>query len=99
MKKKLMLFCNFINIIMIVIILFVILSAVLNLEVLIDFFTSELFLDIRMIMVIPVFILWINNLVIWSKYDKSLGRFFMLFFLNGFYNPFYYRMVLKNKWQ
>jgi hypothetical protein len=41
---------------------------------------------------------WIWNIVIWSKQDKKIGRFFALFFLPGLYTLFYYRIVLKNNW-
>ena len=41
---------------------------------------------------------WIWNIVIWSKRDKKIGRFFALFFLPGLYTLFYYRIVLKNNW-
>ena len=42
------------------------------------------------------FLIW--NIVIWSKRDKKVSRFFALFFLPGLYALFYYRIVLKNKW-
>lgn len=41
---------------------------------------------------------WIWNIVIWSKRDKEIRRFFALFFLPGLYTLFYYRRVLKNSW-
>jgi hypothetical protein len=61
--------------------------------------SDELFNQIRMVLVIPVIVLWVNNLMVWSKKDKHVGRFFLLFFLNGLYSPFYFRKILKHKWQ
>jgi len=45
-----------------------------------------------------VLIFWIWNIIIWSKRDKKIGRFFALFFLPGLYTLFYYRHVLRNNW-
>ena len=58
----------------------------------------ETITTIRMLIASLVFAFWIWCLVIWSKHDKKIGRFLLLFFLIGFYTLFYYRIVLKNKW-
>ena len=42
------------------------------------------------------FLIW--NIVIWSKRDKKVGRFFALFFLPGVYTIYYYWIVVKNNW-
>jgi len=100
MKKKLLMVCYIINILMVSLIVVVILAALLRLKNLLDFvFFDETFLLIRMILTVPILVLWINNLIIWSKKDKSIMRFFLLFFLNGIYSPFYFRKILKNNWQ
>jgi hypothetical protein len=52
----------------------------------------------RMIAAYFVFAFWIWNIIIWSKSDKKIARFFALFFLLGIYTLFYYRIVLKNNW-
>ena len=65
---------------------------------LIKFFNSEMIVNIRMLLTIPVIILWIKNLQIWSKKDKNISRFFLLLLLTGFYSPFYFKRILKNNW-
>ena len=52
----------------------------------------------RMNAAFGVFIFWIWNLIIWSKRDKNIYRFFALFFLIGIFTLYYYFIVLKNKW-
>ena len=92
--------CYFINILMVALVLFTILAALFRFKGFLDYvFFDETFLQIRMVLTIPILVLWINNLIICSKKDKSIKRFLLLFFLNGLYNPFYFRKVLKNNWQ
>ncbi|MDP4209192.1 MAG: hypothetical protein Q8928_10300 [Bacteroidota bacterium] len=100
LKKKLLFFCFIANLFMIAIYLSVIIAAFFKFQKYIDyiFFDVE-FANIRMFLTIFVFILWINNLIVWSKRDKNLGRFFILFFFIGIYSPFYFIKILKNKWQ
>lgn len=77
-----------------------ILAALFRLKGFLDYvFFDETFIQIRMVLTIPIIVLWINNLIVWSKNDKGIGRFLLLFFLNGLYNPFYYRKIQKNNWQ
>jgi hypothetical protein len=47
---------------------------------------------------ISVIAFGIYNIIIWSKFDKHLGRFFALFFLLGLYTPFYFKKAIKNGW-
>jgi hypothetical protein len=100
MKRFIILTCYYINIIMVALILFVVIAALFQMKSVLDYiFFNKLFLQIRLILTVPVLVLWINNLMIWSKRDKSISRFLLLFFFNGIYNPFYYRLILKNHWQ
>jgi ABC-type protease/lipase transport system fused ATPase/permease subunit len=62
-------------------------------------FFDETFVNIKMIFTIPIFILWVYDMIIWSKHDKHVGRFFLIFFLLGIYGPFYFRRIVKNGWQ
>lgn len=64
-----------------------------------DFYNSAVVTEIRSVLTIPIFILWIYNFVIWSKRDKNIIRFFFLLLLNFFYNPIYFRMSKKRGWQ
>lgn len=99
-KRKVLLFCFYINLLMIILFFIIIIAALLRMQSFLDYvFFDETFINIRMILTIPIFVLWVNNLIIWSKHDKHIGRFFLLFFLIGIYSPFYFRKILKNKWQ
>jgi len=84
---------------MVALVVVTILAALFRFKVFLDYvFFDETFIQIRMVLTIPILILWIYNLIVWSKKDKSIGRFLLLFFLNGLYNPFYFRRILKNNW-
>lgn len=99
MKRNLLMACYFINILMVALVVVTILAALFRFKVFLDYvFFDETFIQIRMVLTIPILILWIYNLIVWSKKDKSIGRFLLLFFLNGLYNPFYFRRILKNNW-
>lgn len=52
----------------------------------------------RMNITVFVFLFLIWNIIIWSKRDKKITRFFALFFLPGLYTFYYYNLVIKNKW-
>lgn len=56
------------------------------------------FMQIRLGITIPLIFFWIWNIIIWSKKDKKVNRFFALFLLNGFYTLYYYKLVIKNNW-
>ena len=51
---------------------------------------------LRAFSLLLLLILWIKCLVIWAKYDKNILRFFLLFFLHGFYILYYYPKLRKN---
>lgn len=97
--KKLLMLCYITNILMVMGLAILILSILFKIDFILNYVSTDSFTQIRMILTIPVFVLWVNNLILWSKKDKSVGRFFLLFFLNGLYNPFYFRRILKNEWQ
>jgi hypothetical protein len=99
MKKTFLLFCYYANILMLALFAMIILAALLGLGLLLDIvFFNETAIMIRTLLSVPVFILWVYCLVIWGKQDKDIGRFFLLFFLIGFYSPFYFRKSLKKQW-
>lgn len=98
MKKTILTICYYINAALLILVLLLLIAVLFNFNGILDYVLSESFLNMRMLVNIPIIILWIFNMVFWSKHDKNIGRFFLLFFLNAFYNPFYYRRVLKNKW-
>jgi hypothetical protein len=92
--------CYWINILTIAFYIFIIFAALLRMHSFLHYvFYDPSFLNIRMAFAIPIVILWINNLIVWSKKDKNIGRFFVLFFLMGIYSPFYFKKILKNNWQ
>lgn len=99
MKKNLLIFCYIINILMVVGLLILIFSILFKIDSILNYSSSDSFTNIRTILTIPVFVLWINNLIVWSKKDRNVGRFFLLFFLNGLYNPLYFNRILKYEWQ
>ncbi len=99
-RRIVLLFCYYINLLMIILFFIIIIAALLRMQSFLDYiFFDETFINIRMILTVPIFVLWINNIIIWSKHDKHIGRFFLLFFLIGVYSPFYFRKILRNKWQ
>ncbi len=99
-KRKVLLFCYYINLFMIILFFIIIIAAFLRMQSFLDYiFFNETFINIRMILTVPIFVLWVNNIIIWSRHDKHVGRFFLLFFLIGVYSPFYFRKILRNKWQ
>jgi cytochrome c biogenesis factor len=99
MKKKFLIICYIINLLMIPIVLLypVILLNIKRISAF-SSLTDDYFMNIRLLLTIPVFILWIYCLIIWSKKDKVIYRFLLLLVLNGLYTPFYYYRILKNKW-
>ena len=97
MKKNILQLCYYINIFMLVVIGIVVIAVILRQKNILDFiFFDKFFLVFRMLMTIPVLILWIYNIKIWSRRDKQIRRFLLLFFFNGLYNPFYYRKAVKS---
>jgi len=99
MKRNFFSVCYYINILMLLVFCIVFISPIFFRSAhLIKFFNSEMIVNIRMLLTVPVIILWIKNLQIWSKKDKNINRFFLLFLLSGFYSPFYFKRILKNNW-
>ena len=99
-KRKVLLFCYYINLFMIILFFIIIIAAFLRMQSFLDYiFFNETFINIRMLLTVPIFVLWVNNIIIWSRHDKHVGRFFLLFFLIGVYSPFYFSKILRNKWQ
>lgn len=65
----------------------------------IDFYYNSTFISsLRLFGAIPVLVLWLMCIRIWSEKDKKASRFFLLFFLIGFFTIFYFRKALKEKW-
>ncbi len=78
---------------------FVLVFAVLfHIQSVESFIYSPIFNSIKTIISLIVLIFWIYNLILWSKYDKKIGNFLLLFFLIGIYTPFYYLKAVRNKW-
>jgi len=100
LKLKLLVICYWINILTLALYAFIIIGALLRMQSFLDYvFFDSTFLNIRMALTIPIIILWVNDLIVWSKHDKHIGRFIALFFFIGIYSPFYFKRILKNKWQ
>lgn len=100
MKKNLLMACYIINTSMVILVVVTILAALFRLKGFLDYvFFDETFFLVRMVLTLPILILWINNMIVWSRNDKNIMRFLLLFFLNGLYNPLYFKKILKNNWQ
>gem|GEM_PF-6221490 len=63
-----------------------------------EYFYGEDFYSTRTILVIPCILFWIYNLYLWSKFDKNVIRFFLLFFFNALYSLYYFKRAKKLKW-
>lgn len=93
MKKKFLFFCYYWNIGLLIFYLVFILSILFKQDSIKVFFTNDTLLIIRQFLNIPILILWIFNISFWSKNDKNVKRFFLIFFLNAIYNPFYFKRI------
>jgi hypothetical protein len=98
MKKILLEFCFWVNLLVYLLLIILFIEMIGNTELVSQFFTEGRLSEYRMLLNIPILILWIYNIVVWSKNDKKTLRLILIIFLNGFYNPFYYRMAVKKKW-
>ncbi len=67
-------------------------------EVKSEFLSNPTLLVFRGISLVFLVILWIKCLIVWSKKDKGIGRFLLLFFLHGLYTLFYYPRAIKQNW-
>ena len=80
------------NIIVILVYLVVIFLGYLGpFEDLAKWFNSEQIANFRLLANIPILIFWIKLIVHWSKGEKKVWEFLLLFFLIGWYTVFYYR--------
>ncbi len=96
--KRLFATCYYINVFMLIVVLFTTVATVINPTFFMEITGSELYISLRHLFSIPMVVLWVWCLVLWSKYDKKISRFFLLFFLMGFYPVLYYHRVKKNNW-
>lgn len=91
--------CFYLSVIQIAVILSIIPATIFNYESYYNlYFYNSTFYAIRSFLSLPALILWISMLILWSKFDKNIGRFFMLFFLIGIYSLFYYRRAERSGW-
>ena len=97
MKRVLLEICFGINVLLCLAIVPLLLTVLLGNDSIYSFLKSESGYPLRLLN-IPLLILWVNNFVIWSKKDKNMGQLALLLFFNFYYNPFYYRSAVKNKW-
>jgi len=98
MKKIILKMFFLVNVLMFAMYLLVLLAAIFEANNLLRYFASDSFSNIRVMIALPVMILWVYTLIAWSRFDKNIGRFLMLFFLIGLYSPFYYLKMVKNNW-
>jgi hypothetical protein len=63
-----------------------------------NFFVSDVGVNIRSVLSIMVFVLWIYSIYVWSKFDKKALRLILLIFLNAFYMLFYFRKIVNEGW-
>ncbi len=92
-------FCFYINLLLIIQVISTFFASLLSINEYLTFsFYNQSFNIVRSIASAFTFILWIFLLVIWSKRDRQIGRFFLLFFLIGTYTLFYYRIAKKKNW-
>lgn len=100
MKMKSVIYvCYIINLLMVLLLVFVFIAMLLKLDAVLRFvFLDNTFMNIRLVLTIPILILWVHNLIVWSRKDKNVGVFFLLFFFSAIYNPFYYNRIIKKGW-
>ena len=97
--QKLIYLCYWINILALLLYIFIIIAALFQMDSFINYvFYDPTFLNIRLIIGVPILVLWVFDMIKWSKHDKHVGRFFLIFFLIGIYAPFYFRKIVKNNW-
>ena len=98
MKKLFFRICYYVNVLMLFVTFVIITVGFFNLEWISTIINGDTFIYLRFLLSIPMVILWVWCLLIWSKHDKKISRFLLLFFLMGFYPIFYYHKVIKNNW-
>lgn len=96
MKKNMIYLCYYINVMTIGLYAIVILVSIITMSNKpIDFINTELMLNIRLIVNIPIIVLLVYNIQMWSKYDRKLSRLLLLIFFIGLYNPIYFNKLKK----
>ena len=98
MKRLLLEFCFWVNIFVYLILIVLFIEMVANTQIISHFLNNGQISDYRMLLNIPILVLWIYNIIIWAKKDKKTLRLILIIFLNGFYNTIYYRMAVKKNW-
>ena len=63
-----------------------------------SFITSKTIFNLRLFLNLFILVFWVLMMRTWYKHDKKPYRFFLIFFLLGVYQLFYYRKALKNNW-
>lgn len=82
----------------VVTIILALISLYFNSELMKQLFFSPIFILIRVVFMLLLFVLWIKCIMVWSRRDKKISIFFLLFFLHGFYILYYYRKIINNNW-
>ena|ERR1035437_9301708 len=92
--------CLLLNIIGILAILIALICYILfhNVSSFNQYYNQEQYIPLKKITSLAILVLFIWNIVIWAKKDKSVGRIIALLFMNWIYSPFYSYRVIKNKW-
>lgn len=98
MKRILLEICFVVNVIFCLVLIPLLITVLIGNDSIYSFLTSEKGVSLRMYINIPILILWIYNIIVWSKKDKNIVQFILILLLNALYNPFYYRKAVKNKW-
>jgi len=93
--KRLLETCYFINLILLILFLFEILNVIVFNGGLNELYTNKIFMHTRLVLTIPVLILWFKTLKIWSNYDRKFSRLLLILFFIGVYTPFYYKKMTK----
>ena len=98
MKRILIEICFWINLVVYFLVIVLFIEMIGNTDIISQYFTKGHLSNYRMLLNIPILALWIYNIVVWSKNDKTTLRLILIIFLNGLYNPIYYRMAVRKKW-
>lgn len=98
MKKVILEICFVVNALFCLMLIPLIITVLFGVDFLYDFLKSEQGIKLRLYINIPIIVLWINNVIVWSKNDKNVGRLILILLFNALYNPFYYRKSVKNGW-
>ncbi len=97
MKRIILEVCFVVNLLFCLALVYVLVATLFGSD-LYTFLQSEQGVNLRMFINIPIIILWIFNVIMWSKHDKNILQLVLILLLNALYNPFYFRKAVKNKW-